>query len=194
MKRLILIVILTFSFQSWTKADDVGDFEIEGISIGDSLFNHFTEEKIINALKFGSSYPNSNKFLSIYMPVKKGKYDNFQFAIKPNDKNYKIYSVEGEITYQNDMEECLKQQTIVLEDLKSFFPNVKTISNNSTHAYDEKSFTWETYFIFNDDSSIGVFCYDWSEDMLKKHGWKDSLKVVIDSKEFVNFLRHEAYD
>jgi len=32
MKRLLLILILTLSFQSWTKADDISDFEIEGVS------------------------------------------------------------------------------------------------------------------------------------------------------------------
>ena len=41
MKRLLLILILTFSFQSWTKADDISDFEIEGMSIGDSLLDFY---------------------------------------------------------------------------------------------------------------------------------------------------------
>ena len=49
MKRLLLILILTLSFQSMTKADDIRDFEIEGISIGDSLLDYFTEEEINNA-------------------------------------------------------------------------------------------------------------------------------------------------
>ena len=40
MNRLILIFILTFSFQSLTKADDIGDFEIEEISIGDNALDH----------------------------------------------------------------------------------------------------------------------------------------------------------
>ena len=194
MRIFLSALILIFSLQSWTKADDIRDFQIEGMSIGDSLVNHFTKKKIISAVKYGFSYPKSNKFITILIPVKKGNYDNFQFAIKPNDENYIIYSVEGEITYQNNMEECLKQQKIVIEDLKNFFPNVETISENSTHEYDKKSFTWETYFPFNNGSSIGVFCYDWSEEMLKEKAWEDSLKVVIDSKEFVNFLRHEAYD
>ena len=35
MKRLLLILILTFSFQSWIKADDITNLEIEGISIGE---------------------------------------------------------------------------------------------------------------------------------------------------------------
>ena len=46
MKRLLLILILTFGFQSWTKADDIRDFEIEGMSIGDSLLDYFSEEEI----------------------------------------------------------------------------------------------------------------------------------------------------
>ena len=46
MKRFILIIILIFSLQSWTKADDIRDFEIEGMSIGDNLLNYFTEERM----------------------------------------------------------------------------------------------------------------------------------------------------
>jgi len=41
MKRLLLILILTFSYQTLTKADDISDFEIEGMSIGDSALDYF---------------------------------------------------------------------------------------------------------------------------------------------------------
>ena len=46
MKKLLLIFVLLFSFQSLTKADDIRDFEIEGMSIGDSLLDYFSEEEI----------------------------------------------------------------------------------------------------------------------------------------------------
>ena len=46
MKRLLLILILTLSFQSWGKADDIRDFQIEGMSIGDSLLDYFNKDKI----------------------------------------------------------------------------------------------------------------------------------------------------
>ena len=46
MKRLLLILILTFSFQTLTKADDMSEFEIEGISIGDSALDFFSKEDI----------------------------------------------------------------------------------------------------------------------------------------------------
>ena len=46
MRVFIAVLVLIFSLQSWTKADDISDFEIEGISIGDSLLDYFSEEEI----------------------------------------------------------------------------------------------------------------------------------------------------
>ena len=46
MKKILLILIITFSLQSWTKADDIRDFEIEGMSIGYSLLDNFIEREI----------------------------------------------------------------------------------------------------------------------------------------------------
>ncbi len=46
MKKLILILILTLNFQSWAKADDIRDFEIQGISLGESLLKIFSKEEI----------------------------------------------------------------------------------------------------------------------------------------------------
>ena len=51
MRAFIIVLVLIFSLQSWTKADDIKDFEIEGISIGDSLLDYFSEEEINNAKK-----------------------------------------------------------------------------------------------------------------------------------------------
>ena len=47
MNRIWLILVLIFIFQPWTKADDIVDFEIEGISVGDSLLDYYTEEEIL---------------------------------------------------------------------------------------------------------------------------------------------------
>ena len=44
MKKLFIIIIIFISFQSLTKADDIRDFQIEGVSIGDSLLNFFSED------------------------------------------------------------------------------------------------------------------------------------------------------
>ena len=68
MKRLLLILILTFSLQSWTKADDIKDFQIEGMSIGDSVLDFATKSEIIllkNSYKDKGYIYNSKKFYSI---------------------------------------------------------------------------------------------------------------------------------
>ena len=46
MKAILIFLILIISLQSWTKADDISDFEIEGISIGDSVLDFFSEDEI----------------------------------------------------------------------------------------------------------------------------------------------------
>ena len=39
MKILLSVLILILGLESFTKADDISDFEIEGISIGDSALS-----------------------------------------------------------------------------------------------------------------------------------------------------------
>ena len=46
MRVFIAVLVLIFSLQSWTKADDIRDFEIEGMSIGDSLLEFASEKEI----------------------------------------------------------------------------------------------------------------------------------------------------
>ena len=57
MRVFIAVLVLIFSFQSWTKADDIRDFEIEGMSIGDSLLDYVSKDEI----EKNKSYKYSNK-------------------------------------------------------------------------------------------------------------------------------------
>ena len=45
MKLFLLFIILIFNLQSLTKADDIKDFQIEGMSVGDSLLDYYSEKK-----------------------------------------------------------------------------------------------------------------------------------------------------
>ena len=46
MRVFIAVLVLIFSLQTPSQADDIRDFQIEGMSVGDSLLDHFTEEEI----------------------------------------------------------------------------------------------------------------------------------------------------
>ena len=46
MKKIIIIVFLTLSFFSRSLTSELSDYEIEGISVGDSLLVFFEESEI----------------------------------------------------------------------------------------------------------------------------------------------------
>ena len=51
MRVFITVLVLIFSFQSWTKADDISDFQIEGMSIGDSVLDYLSKEEILKEIE-----------------------------------------------------------------------------------------------------------------------------------------------
>jgi len=59
-KKIIFIIILILSFQSFSKADDIRDFQIEGMSIGDSLLNYMTINEIQSNKR--NYVPNTSKY------------------------------------------------------------------------------------------------------------------------------------
>ncbi len=62
MKKLsTYLFLLLFSFQTSSWADDIRDFQIEGISIGDSLLDIATEKEI-NKAKSSNQFSN-DKFI-----------------------------------------------------------------------------------------------------------------------------------
>ena len=62
MKKLfIYLILIILSFSASTYADDILDFEIDGMSIGDSLLNYFSKDKILNARNY-DELPSDMKF------------------------------------------------------------------------------------------------------------------------------------
>ena len=197
MNRLLLILILIFNFQSWTKADDIRDFEIAGISIGDSLLDFYSVEQILNQKKIGFLYPNKKYFTARLKNNNGNLYEYLQFQIKDNDPKYIIYSIEG-INFPEDINSCLNEQNNISSEIKKIFPSAKKIINNGKHEGDPtgKSVAYEIYYSLKNEGMIVIACYDWSAEITADPNkkWIDNLKVIIDSKEFSNWLNNEAYN
>jgi hypothetical protein len=51
MKKLLVIIILSLCFTTPSKADDIRDFQISGISVGENLIDFFNAEKILRQQK-----------------------------------------------------------------------------------------------------------------------------------------------
>jgi len=193
MMRLLLILIFTFSLQSWTKADDIRDFEIEGMSVGDSLLDYFSEEEINDNLK-DVNYP-SDKYLlfEIYkVDHQLSQYDAMLVHFKKNDKKYIVYSLSGVMEFADNIQGCsLKKKEIDLELLK-LFKNLERKDygfNISKSDKSGKSSFSEIEYKFPSKDEITIQCYDWS----KETGYMNHLRLGLKYKEFSNWIKNLTY-
>jgi len=195
MKKIIFFLIIVFSFQSWTKADDIGDFQIEGMSIGDSLLDHYSLQEIKASEKNPTYYPKSKKFKEISFNAKnKELFNAITFSVKDKDKNFIIYGIKGAKYLSKS--ECLQQKEKVIKQVETILPNISNTSYiaNYKNAYGNSK-AYANEFLNKDDSYIRIWCSVWdkSNKIVKDSLWRDSLEINVGSKTINNFLNNEAY-
>ena len=202
MKIFLSILIIIFSLQSWIKADDIRDFEIEGMSIGDSLLEKLSQKDIKKQqnlyLDKGYVY-NSKKYYSLTFEnsdsLNLSQYNQVQFHLKDKDKKYILESVSG--LNKVSSENCYKQIDIIEKELDNIFKEAqKSNKKKRKHLYDEtgESSTTDVYYFLNDGSTAAIVCTDWSEKIIKNNpGFYDHLRLTLSSGVFNEWLTNEAY-
>ena len=190
MRIFLTVLILILNLQSLTKADDIKDFEIEGIAIGDSLLNFLT----VNEIKKKSSethYYKNNKYVYYFFPSLNflTTYESLQVTVKPNDKKYKIEGVDGVIRYK-DINECNKKLAEIKNELENVF-GIDAIFDEGDHP-GYKDSTYKRYVFQLPDGRVDCVCFDMSKK-LEKQGKLDSLYISIVSKDFNQFITYENY-
>ena len=196
MKKLsTYLFLILFSFSAPSFADDIRDFQIEGMSIGDSLLDYFSENEIEDIKKNIEVFIYDDKTfysLTFYKGPQIKFYDAVQFHLKAKDKKYIIYSIGGQIYYPNTINNCYMKMDDIVSEIETMFVDFK-IDNEGTrkHKYDKtgKSTTRSIYIDLRSGDTIVVVCTDWSDEM--KH--IDALTIAIDSKEFAYWLNNVAY-
>ena len=192
MKKLLVIIILNLFFISQSQADNVSDFEIEGIGVGDSLLDHFSKKKINERLKITKSRYKDKSILRAYFRL--DKYDlypglNIHFK---DDNRLTVESIAGYKIYSRDnMKACYAEQKKVVTDLKNIFPNIKQLGTVDKISKLKKSGKGNrTVVVFNlDGGRIRAMCTQWD----KSEKYASGLSVVLDTKNYINWLRNKAY-
>ena len=199
MKRFVLIIILILNLQSWTKADDISEFEIEGISIGDSLLDYTSEKEIKEKMITDYNSKTYSRYTLRSINSKNFKlYDDIQVHFKTQDKNYIIAAESGAIYNDNKFDECLDLKEKVIDDTKKILPEVFSYDGGTAPWLNidssGKTITSTYYFIFDwykkYSDFIELACYDWNEEL---NQGTDHLKVGVNSKEFDQWLTEEAF-
>jgi len=187
-KILIFLGIIFINFS--VLANDIREFEIEGISVGDNLLKFVSEGSIKTQIEDRkTSVYYDNDYVSILLKEMRNKlsiYDDVKVVIKPNDKSYKIYALEGILGF-NNIDECHKNQIKISDEIKNSL-NLQMEGDmwNLKESRLPDSIKNIRYIDFNikEDLSEGSFrtgCYDY------KVG-PDILMIIINSPEFDKYL------
>ena len=195
LKILLYVLILIFNFQLLVKADDISDFEIEGISIGDSVLDFFSKKEIKENTW---DYFKNKEFtpLQFDYPRFAKTYDAIDISYKTSDQNFTIEALSGIIFYtdKKEINKCYKKMDSIVSDIRSLFSNVnespkKTLKHRGTNDNGKSTFT-SVYFEFLNQDSISVQCYNYSEET----GDQNHLRIAISTKKYRVFLSTKAYN
>ena len=193
MKRLILILILVFSFQSFSKANDIREFQIEDMSIGDSLLK-FMSLNEINNNTFENYFKNGKKrkyYATGFFDT--DKYDQLEIYIKTGDNNFKIKAITG-FKQINNLQKCLSLKKEIVDEIQNLFIDIEPLTYNDVpHTFDKsgKSKQYQTAFLLKDHRAkdhIRIECTKWSKKMKKEKRFVDNLGISVFSTEILEWV------
>ena len=189
MKKFLATLVLSLLFFSApSQAEDIRDFQIEGMSIGDSALDFFSESEIKEGKK---NYYKDNEFSTSVLSNSSNIYDKIEIHYKTNEQKYILYGISGGLLYENKIQNCKKQQDNIASDVSKMFVNIKKKRNTKKHFADKsgKSTTTTIYYNFNAGDRIHITCTDWS----KKMEYTDNLRVDLISKKLWSWINTKAY-
>ena len=180
MKKLsTYLFLILFSFSAPSYADDISEFEIEGISIGDNVSEFFTEMQIIQNTE---KYHTNNKFITLeFNNLDSLKtYEALQLAYKSENKIIK--SITGLIPYKHNIEDCYEKMDMITNDILNSINVIDKTDKIVQKLRQDSSGKSEmtTVELYFDSGYCQIGCYNWSDEK----GWTDNLRVTIRTNEF----------
>ena len=205
MKKILGIVFLFFLLSTSAYTDDIKDFEIENISIGDSALDYFTESRIKNGELDWFNY--SYKEYSHTLVPGNGIYDWFQISYKSDDDNFIIEGLAGIIVKKKyDDNKCNKELDTATLDISELFKNTKQgkkklykVIYNPREIFQKpepsgKSIVTSISFDFKDEGKIILSCYNMDrttnqiDSPIKDINQFDTFRIDIRSKALTRYL------
>ena len=205
-KLLILLLSLFFLSSPSVFADDISDFEIEGMSIGDSLLDYMTEDEIVKEINHSknvySYLKEPNKYAevvvwkdlsvntnAIFFFIKNNSTNKYKYVTDKNEK-YKIISIGEQIDYIEDFDACIQKRDEIAGELSKMFPNAQKIEKTKQHPADSsgKSIADAISFLFSTGDKLNVYCDNFEESFRIRNNWTEGLNIFVQTKEIASWL------
>ncbi len=190
MKKFLAIIILGLCFVTQSQANDIRDWKIEGMSVGDSLLDYFSEEEIKN--KINSNYYKNKKFTSVEFinDTRFKTYGNVEINYLTKDNNYIIESISGVILCPKNFFKCEDLRKDIKSDISEQFKNLKKESNNKTHPADKSGNSKVSHdlYSYKNGDMIVIELINWSEKITQMNRWTDNVSLNVRTNKFNQFL------
>ena len=179
MKKLsTYLFLILFSFQTSSLGSDISDVQIEGISIGDSLLDYYSEKEI----KDFKTYIEGDRYTYFTSTNTSKIYDEIYFYYRRDDKKYIIHSISAFIDYDTYIYKCHKKLNELDKELSAILNDAKRRRDTSKHPADKsgKSIIKQISYDLKSGGGASIGCINWSNKM----DYSDALFITFDSKEF----------
>tara|TARA_B110000259_G_scaffold186052_1_gene236376 strand:+ start:68 stop:607 length:540 start_codon:yes stop_codon:yes gene_type:complete len=155
-----------FGFQSIAKADDIKDFEIEGMSIGDSLLDHTSIKKINDNIVKDNMYKGTN-YQKTCMNDYGSTYDRLCITFLNNKKKI-IQALQGQFRYKKvNYKACKNKMNVVDQELSVLFKNKNKKNWGLLEFTPIPEATYHPItFDFKDQSRTQLACYNYPSSNL----------------------------
>jgi len=204
MKKIFFLVIWILTFQNQSLADDIQYFKIEGMSIGDSALDYYSESQLEDNEQGWHNY-SYNEYSTSYMPGK-GIYNWFLVSYKNDDDNFIIEGLVGGLEKSNyDNKECNNKLDVATLNISKLFKNTEqkekkfyklTADAAQTYPFTGKSTVTSLSFNFLDGAKIILACYNIDKEAKENESFlksilkqNDSFRIDVRSSSFVNYLK-----
>ena len=184
-KKILIISILYVSLIISLQADDISDFQIEGMSIGDSGLDYFTIKELDNSIEI---YDYLDEYRYYFLSYSKAKeYEYLQITVKQNDKNFIIHDIQGHIFYNKNIKDCFKKMKEIKKDIDKVL-NVNGIKDSGSFPWDlSGKSTFERFSYYIKGGMADIVCFDMSKEMENK-GKNDRFAITLSTTEFKEWL------
>ena len=191
-KKFSLIIFIFFTTITYSTANGIKDFELEGISILDPLTKFISKERILKKKNSSTDLYKSDDFYSVTFfkndEFNLKNFDEIQFHLEKNDNLYKIHALTG-AKHISDKVKCLKEFNNAEKGLDDLFTGAKKYKKNNYEHSSKRGFIYKHVMYELNGGKISVKCDKWDEDT----GIKDSLVFDIYTKNLLSWLNTNAY-
>ncbi len=203
MKKIFFIIVSILIFQNLSLADDIKNFQIEGMKLGDSALDYFSESQLEDYEQGWHNF-NYNEYATSYMPGK-GIYNWFLVSYKNDDNNFIIEGLVGGLEKSNyDIKECNNKMDVTALNISKLFKNTFQERKKSyeltqdamqTYPFTGKSVVTSLSFNFIDGAKIILACYEMKKEAKENESFlktvlkqNDSFRIDVRSSAFANHL------